>query len=39
MLVKINNTRFSKFNVLTMILPKIPTSCLIHSAACLSTGP
>lgn len=38
-LIKINKTRFSKFNVLTTILLKILKSCLIHSAVCLSTGP
>jgi hypothetical protein len=36
MLVKTNNTRFSKFNVLTIILPKILTSCLIHSVVRVS---
>jgi hypothetical protein len=39
MLVKINNTIFSKFNVLTTILQKILTSYLIHSVICLSAGP
>jgi len=39
MLFKINNTRFSKFDVLTTILLKILTLCLIHSVVCLSTGP